>query len=182
MADGTLMPFFALGRTRTPAYPRIYRFVLGCYAGGELLATRLSRHCRRVGRRRAVDLDHRASVSARAALLRARGHRDRSLAHHHRRVRKGVLHPTAATAIADVVPERAAAEHFALTRIMSNAGASRGRRWARLSRCGRSSSCSSALPRPSSPGPPLSAAFMPEDLAARPAPAPATRTTTVPPL
>ncbi len=124
LADGVLMPFFALWAQREAGVPTEYIGVLlGCYAGGELLATPLvGGIADRVGRR-PVLLVSTAGIGVGFLLLY----------HVHGTVPAGlvllligafesVLHPTAATVIADVAPPGSLRQHYALTRMASGAG------------------------------------------------------------
>jgi MFS transporter, DHA1 family, tetracycline resistance protein len=123
-ADGILVPFFAIWAHNVAGIPVEWIGVLlGCYAAGELLATPfLGGIADRVGRRPVLLVSTsgvglgflllflvHGALAAAAALL-AIG------------VFESVLHPTAATVIADVVPSETRREHFALNRVMSNAG------------------------------------------------------------
>jgi MFS transporter, DHA1 family, tetracycline resistance protein len=124
VADGILMPFFALWAHKDAGIPIEYiGLLLGCYAGGELLATPfVGGIADRVGRRPVLlvstfgvgfgflllYLVHGAVAVAAALIVIG--------------VFESVLHPTAATVIADVVPGETRREHFALNRVMSNAG------------------------------------------------------------
>jgi MFS family permease len=124
VADGTLMPFFPLWARNDAGIPVEYiGLLLGCYAGGELLATPfVGGIADRVGRRPVllasttgigvgfILLFFAPGVIATAFSLLVIG------------VFESVLHPTAATVITDVVPEDERRGHFAMTRIMSNAG------------------------------------------------------------
>jgi MFS transporter, DHA1 family, tetracycline resistance protein len=127
-ADGILMPFFALWAHKAAGIKiEFIGLLLGCYAGGELLATPfLGGIADRIGRRpvllastSGVGLGFlglffvHGAIAAAAALL-AIG------------VFESVLHPTAATVIADVVPAETRRAHFALRRVMSNAGSMAG--------------------------------------------------------
>jgi DHA1 family tetracycline resistance protein-like MFS transporter len=127
-ADGTLMPFFALWAHKDAGIPiEFIGLLLGCYAGGELLATPfLGGIADRIGRRPVLLVSTsgvglgflclyfvHGAVAAAAALL-AIG------------VFESVLHPTAGTVIADVVPAETRRAHFALRRVMSNAGGMAG--------------------------------------------------------
>jgi MFS transporter, DHA1 family, tetracycline resistance protein len=124
VADGILMPFFALWAHKDAGVPiEFIGLLLACYAGGELLATPfVGGIADRVGRRPVLlastfgvgfgflGLYFVRSAPAVAAALLTIG------------VFESVLHPTAATVIADVVPSETRREHFALNRVMSNAG------------------------------------------------------------
>jgi MFS family permease len=128
VADGILMPFFALWAHKDAGIPIEYiGLLLGCYAGGELLATPfVGGIADRVGRRPVLlvstcgvgagflllYLVHGAAAVAAALVIIG--------------VFESVLHPTASTVIADVVPAEARREHFAARRVMSNAGSMAG--------------------------------------------------------
>jgi MFS transporter, DHA1 family, tetracycline resistance protein len=124
LADGALMPFFALWAQREAGVPTAYiGLLLGCYAGGELLATPfVGGIADRLGRR-PVLLASTAGVGLGFLLLYAtRGALAAAAALIVIGVFESVLHPTAATVIADVVPAEKLRAHFALTRVMSNVG------------------------------------------------------------
>ena len=124
VADGILMPFFALWAHKDAGIPIEYiGLLLGCYAGGELLATPfVGGIADRVGRRPVLlvstcgvglgflllYLVHGAVAVAAALIIIG--------------VFESVLHPTASTVIADVVPAETRREHFAARRVMSSAG------------------------------------------------------------
>jgi MFS transporter, DHA1 family, tetracycline resistance protein len=124
VADGTLMPFFPLWAHNDVGIPIEYiGLLLGCYAGGELLATPfVGGIADRVGRRPVLlastigigvgflFLFFAPGVIAAALSLLVIG------------IFESVLHPTAATVITDVVPADERRAHFAMTRVMSNAG------------------------------------------------------------
>ena len=124
VADGTLMPFFPLW-ARNDAGIRVeyIGLLLGCYAGGELLATPfVGGIADRIGRRPVLLastigmgigfllLFFAPGVIAIAFSLLVIG------------LFESVLHPTAATVITDVVAPDERRGHFAMTRLMSNAG------------------------------------------------------------
>ena len=128
LADGVLMPFFALWAHQDAGIPIEYiGLLLGCYAGGELLATPfVGGIADRVGRR-TVLLISSAGVGCGFVLL--------YLIHGVVAaissliligIFESVLHPTAATVIADVVPADTRRKHFALARVMSNIGTTVG--------------------------------------------------------
>ena len=124
LADGVLMPFFALWAQNDANIPVEYiGLLLGCYAGGELLATPfVGGIADRIGRR-PVLLVSTAGVGLGFLLLYlTRGALSAALALIVIGVFESVLHPTAATVIADVVPAETLRKHFALTRVVSNAG------------------------------------------------------------
>ncbi|HTZ02561.1 MAG TPA: MFS transporter [Xanthobacteraceae bacterium] len=124
VADGTLMPFFPLWARNDAGIPVQYiGLLLGCYAGGELLATPfVGGIADRVGRRPVLLastagigigfllLFFAPGVVATAGALLVIG------------LFESVLHPTAATVITDVVGADERRGHFAMTRMMSNAG------------------------------------------------------------
>ncbi len=124
LGDGVLMPFFALWAQKEAGVAvEFIGLLLGCYAGGELLATPfVGGIADRVGRRPVLLVSTLGvglgflllymthGVFAAAASLIVIG------------VFESVLHPTAATVITDVVPAQTLRGHFALTRVMSNAG------------------------------------------------------------
>jgi DHA1 family tetracycline resistance protein-like MFS transporter len=128
VADGILMPFFALWAYKVAGIPiEFIGLLLGCYAGGELLATPfVGGIADRVGRRPVLlvstcgvgcgfillYLVHGAFAVAAALIVIG--------------VFESVLHPTASTVIADVVPPETRREHFAARRVMSNAGSMAG--------------------------------------------------------
>jgi len=124
MADGTLMPFFALWAHKDAGIPTEYiGLLLGCYAGGELLATPfVGGIADRVGRRPVLLISTTGVGLGFVLLYFAHGAIATAASLITIGVFESVLHPTAATAIADVVPNERLREHFALTRIMSNAG------------------------------------------------------------
>jgi hypothetical protein len=124
VADGILMPFFALWAHKDAGIRIEYiGLLLGCYAGGEPLATPfVGGIADKVGRRPVLlvstygvgfgflllYLVHGAAAVAAALIIIG--------------VFESVLHPTASTVIADVVPAETRREHFAARRVMSNAG------------------------------------------------------------
>ena len=124
MADGTLMPFFALWAHADAGIPIEYiGLLLGCYAGGELLATPFVGGIADQFGRRPVLLASTTGVGLGFVLLYfARGAFVIAAALVIIGIFESVLHPTAATVIADVPPEESRREHFALTRVASNAG------------------------------------------------------------
>jgi MFS transporter, DHA1 family, tetracycline resistance protein len=124
LADGALMPFFALWAQREAGVPTEYiGLLLGCYAGGELLATPfVGGIADRLGRR-PVLLVSTAGVGLGFLLLYlTHGVLAAAIALIVIGIFESVLHPTAATVTADVVPADKLRAHFALNRVMSNAG------------------------------------------------------------
>ncbi len=127
-ADGILVPFFAIWAHNVAGIPVEWIGVLlGCYAAGELLAMPfLGGIADRVGRRPVLLVSTsgvglgfvllflvHGALAAAAALLTIGAF-------------ESVLHPTAAAVIADVVPSEARRQHFAVNRVMSNAGSMAG--------------------------------------------------------
>jgi len=128
LADGVLMPFFALWAQQDAGIPTEYiGLLLGCYAGGELLATPfVGGIADRVGRR-PVLLISTAGVGCGFMLLYlTRGVVVAALSLIVIGLFESVLHPTAATVIADVIPAEARRKHFALMRVMANIGTTVG--------------------------------------------------------
>ena len=128
LADGVLMPFFALWAQQDAGIPIEYiGLLLGCYAGGELLATPfVGGIADRVGRR-PVLLISTAGVGIGFVLLYlTRGVVMAALSLIIIGMFESVLHPTAATVIADVIPADARRKHFALMRVMANIGTTVG--------------------------------------------------------
>ena len=123
-ADGTLMPFFALWAHDDAGIPIQYiGLLLGCYAGGELLATPfVGGIADRVGRRPVLLVSTCGVGFGFVLLYFARGAIATAISLAAIGMFESVLHPTASTVIADTVPEEQRREHFALRRIMSNAG------------------------------------------------------------
>jgi MFS transporter, DHA1 family, tetracycline resistance protein len=128
VADGILMPFFALWAHKVGGIPIEYvGLLLGCYAGGELLATPfVGGIADRVGRRPVLLISTvgvgvgflllylvQGAIAVAAALIVIG-------------VFESVLHPTASTVMADVVPAETLREHFAARRVLSNAGSMAG--------------------------------------------------------
>jgi MFS transporter, DHA1 family, tetracycline resistance protein len=122
------MPFFALWAHKDAGIPiEFIGLLLGCYAGGELLATPFfGGIADRVGRRPVLLVSTtgvglgflllfmvRCAFAVAGALIVIG-------------VFESVLHPTASTVIADVVPADVRREHFAARRVMSNAGSMAG--------------------------------------------------------
>ena len=128
LADGVLMPFFALWAQQNAGIAIEYIGVLlGCYAGGELLATPfVGGIADRIGRRPVLLISTagvglgflllyltRGAVAAAGALIVIG-------------LFESVLHPTAAAVITDVVAPETLRRHFSLTRVMSNVGSTIG--------------------------------------------------------
>lgn len=124
VADGTLMPFFPLWARNDAGIPVEYiGLLLGCYAGGELLATPfVGGIADRVGRRPVLLASTTGIGIGFILLFFAPGAITTAFSLLVIGIFESVLHPTAATVITDVVPADDRRGHFAMTRIMSNAG------------------------------------------------------------
>ena len=124
VADGTLMPFFPLWARNDAGIPVEYiGLLLGCYAGGELLATPfVGGIADRVGRRPVLLASTTGIGLGFILLFFAPGAVATAFSLLVIGLFESVLHPTAATVITDVVPADERRGHFAVTRMMSNAG------------------------------------------------------------
>jgi MFS family permease len=124
VADGILMPFFALWAHRIAGIPiEFIGLLLGCYAGGELLATPfVGGIADKVGRRPVLLVSTCGVGCGFILLYLVQGAFAVAAALIVIGVFESVLHPTASTVIADVVPAETRREHFAARRVMSSAG------------------------------------------------------------
>jgi MFS transporter, DHA1 family, tetracycline resistance protein len=125
VADGALMPFFALWALKIAGVEVGWIGVLlGCYAGGELVATPfIGGMADRVGRR-PVLLASTAGVGVGFLLLLfANGPVTAAGCLIVIGIFESVLHPTAATVIGDVVAPERMTESYSVMRLASNAGA-----------------------------------------------------------
>ena len=124
VADGTLMPFFPLWARNDAGIPVEYiGLLLGCYAGGELLATPfIGGIADRIGRRPVLLASTTGIGVGFILLFLAPGAIATAFSLLVIGLFESVLHPTAATVITDVVPQNDRRAHFAMTRLMSNAG------------------------------------------------------------
>jgi DHA1 family tetracycline resistance protein-like MFS transporter len=127
-ADGILLPFFALWAHKVAGIPiEFIGLLLGCYAGGELLATPfVGGIADRVGRRPVLLISTCGVGCGFVLLYMVQGAFAVAAALIVIGVFESVLHPTASTVIADVVPAETRREHFAARRVMSNAGSTAG--------------------------------------------------------
>lgn len=123
-ADGILMPFFALWAHRVAGVPVEYiGLLLGCYAGGELVATPfVGGIADRVGRRPVLIVSASGVGFGFLLLVFVHGAILAAVALATIGLFESVLHPTAAAVIADTVASDKRREQFALTRMVSNAG------------------------------------------------------------
>jgi len=124
VADGTLMPFFPLWARNDAGIPVAYiGLLLGCYAGGELLATPfVGGIADRVGRRPVLLASTTGIGVGFLLLFFAPGVIATAFSLLVIGLFESVLHPTAATVITVVVARDERRSHFAMTRLMSNAG------------------------------------------------------------
>jgi DHA1 family tetracycline resistance protein-like MFS transporter len=124
LADGVLMPFFALWAVREAGVPvAAVGLLLACYAGGELIATPfVGGLSDRMGRRPVLIVStigvglgflilyfSRGTLAAAASLLTIG-------------IFESVLHPTAAAIVADVVPAKDLRRHYGFNRMAASAG------------------------------------------------------------
>lgn len=128
VADGILMPFFALWAHNVAGIPiEFIGLLLGCYAGGELVATPfVGGIADRLGRRPVLLISTIGVGCGFVLLYVVHGAFAAAVALIIIGVFESVLHPTASTVIADVVPAEARRRHFAARRVMSNAGSMAG--------------------------------------------------------
>jgi MFS transporter, DHA1 family, tetracycline resistance protein len=128
VADGILMPFFALWAHKVAGIPiEFIGLLLGCYAGGELLATPfVGGIADRVGRRPVLLVSTCGVGCGFVLLYMVRGAFAVAASLIVIGAFESVLHPTASTVIADVVPAKTRREHFAARSVMSNAGSMAG--------------------------------------------------------
>jgi DHA1 family tetracycline resistance protein-like MFS transporter len=128
VSDGILMPFFALWAHKIAGIPiEFIGLLLGCYAGGELLATPfVGGIADKVGRRPVLLISTFGVGCGFVLLYLVQGAFGVAAALILIGVFESVLHPTASTVIADVVPAETRREHFAARRVMSSAGSMAG--------------------------------------------------------
>lgn len=128
VSDGILMPFFALWAHKVAGIPiEFIGLLLGCYAGGELLATPfVGGIADKVGRRPVLLISSCGVGCGFILLYLVQGAFAVAAALILIGVFESVLHPTASTVIADVVPAETRREHFAARRVMSSAGGMAG--------------------------------------------------------
>jgi MFS transporter, DHA1 family, tetracycline resistance protein len=124
VADGALMPFFALWALKVAHVEVQWIGVLfGCYAGGELLATPLiGGLADRFGRRRVLLASSAGVGLGFMLLLFARGPVEAAGCLIIIGVFESTLHPTATTVVADVAAPGRLTESIAWLRLASNAG------------------------------------------------------------
>lgn len=128
VSDGILMPFFALWAHKIAGIPiEFIGLLLGCYAGGELLATPfVGGIADKVGRRPVLLISTCGVGCGFIFLYLVQGAFAVAAALILIGVFESVMHPTASTVIADVVPAETRREHFAARRVMSSAGSMAG--------------------------------------------------------
>ena len=128
VSDGILMPFFALWAHKIAGIPiEFIGLLLGCYAGGELLATPfVGGIADKVGRRPVLLISTFGVGCGFVLLYLVQGAFGVAAALILIGVFESVMHPTASTVIADVVPAETRREHFAARRVMSSAGSMAG--------------------------------------------------------
>jgi MFS transporter, DHA1 family, tetracycline resistance protein len=128
VADGILMPFFALWAHRIAGIPiEFIGLLLGCYAGGELLATPfVGGIADKVGRRPVLLVSTCGVGCGFILLYLVQGAFAVAAALIVIGVFESVLHPTASAVMVDVVPAEKLREHFAARRVMSSAGGMAG--------------------------------------------------------
>jgi MFS family permease len=128
VSDGILMPFFALWAHKIAGIPiEFVGLLLGCYAGGELLATPfVGGIADKVGRRPVLLISTTGVGCGFILLYLVQGAFGVAAALILIGVFESVLHPTASTVIADTVPAETLREHFAARRVMSSAGSMAG--------------------------------------------------------
>jgi DHA1 family tetracycline resistance protein-like MFS transporter len=124
LADGVLMPFFALWASREAQVPTEYiGLLLGCYAGGELLATPLvGGIADRFGRRPVLLVSTLGIGLGFLLLYCTRGVPAAACSLIVIGIFESVFHPTAATVIADVTPAGQLRSRYAMMRMASNGG------------------------------------------------------------
>lgn len=124
LADGALLPFFALWARKDAGIPTGYiGLLLACYAGGELLATPwLGGIADRIGRRPVLLLSTTGVGGGFLLLYFTHGISTAALCLLLIGIFESVLHPTIAAVIVDTVPTEHVRRHFALTHVASNLG------------------------------------------------------------
>jgi MFS family permease len=128
LADGVLVPFFALWAQKDAGISTEYIGLLfGCYAGGELLATPfVGGIADRIGRRPVLLVSTLGVGLGFLLLYFSQGAFAAAASLIIIGLFESVLHPTAATVIADTVPAGNLRAYFALNRVASNVGSMLG--------------------------------------------------------
>ncbi|WP_288587046.1 MFS transporter [uncultured Methylobacterium sp.] len=124
LADGVLLPFFALWAVRDAGVPvAVVGLLLGCYAGGELLANPfVGGLSDRLGRRPVLLGSTLGVALGFLALFFVHGTVAAAMALTVIGVFESVLHPTAAAIVADVVPPSEFRRYYGLMRLVASIG------------------------------------------------------------
>jgi MFS transporter, DHA1 family, tetracycline resistance protein len=124
LADGLLMPFFAIWAETEADVPTEYiGLLLGCYAGGELLAAPfIGGMADRIGRRPVLFASTLGIGLGFLLLYFTHGVVAAAISLSLIGVFESVLHPTAAAVIADVTPAEGLRKRYAVTRMASHTG------------------------------------------------------------
>ncbi|MGI3901850.1 MAG: MFS transporter [Janthinobacterium lividum] len=124
LADGVLMPFFAIWAVREAGVPvAAVGLLLGCYAAGELVATPVVGGLSdRLGRRPVLILSTLGVGLGFLILYRSHGTLAAAAALLTIGLFENVLHPTAMAVVADVVPPAELRSHYGLNRMASSVG------------------------------------------------------------
>ncbi|HVX57912.1 MAG TPA: MFS transporter [Candidatus Saccharimonadales bacterium] len=124
LADGVLVPFFAIWAVREAGVPvAAVGLLLGCYAGGELLATPfVGGLSDRLGRRPVLLVSTLGVGSGFAVLYFVHGAIAVAVTLAAIGIFESVLHPTAAAIVADVVAPAELRHHYGINRMASSIG------------------------------------------------------------
>jgi DHA1 family tetracycline resistance protein-like MFS transporter len=124
LADGVLTPFFALWAVREAGVPvAAVGLLLGCYAGGELIATPLVGGLSDRWGRRPVLIGSTLGVGVGFLVLYlSHGVLAATLALLTIGMFESVLHPTAQAVVADVVPAESLRRNYGIVRVFGSIG------------------------------------------------------------